>query len=78
MTVNRYLFQSPSASQVQVGRLDPSVKKDDTSTSANTSQQMNTSVKQAQPVHPTKIDSESTVQDVQPTTTTTPLLDVYA
>ena len=31
MQVNQYLFQSPSSSQVQIGRRDTSVKQEDTS-----------------------------------------------
>jgi len=80
MTVNRYLFQSPSSSPVQVGRLDPSVKQEDTSssTSTNNSQQLNTSAKKTQPVHSTQVQSANTVQNVSPNVSSTPLLDVYA
>ena len=80
MTVNRYLFQSPSSSQVQVGRPDPSVKQDDksSSSSTNNSQQLNTSSQKTQPVHPTQVDTANTVQNISPVVGDTPLLDVYA
>ena len=80
MTVNRYLFQSPSSSPVQVGRLDPSVKQEDTSSSASTnnSQQLNTSSQKTQPVHPTQVDTTNTAQKAAPSVGDTALLDVYA
>ena len=36
MEVSRYLFQSPSPNQVQIGRLDPSVSKESTSKNSET------------------------------------------
>ena len=81
MTVNRYLFQSPSTSQVQIGRLDPSVKQEDksSSSSANTSAQLDTSSQKSQPVSPVQTESANTVQDVAPVVNSSaPLLDVYA
>ena len=35
MEVERYLFQSPSPHQVQIGRPDPTVQKDESSTGSN-------------------------------------------
>ena len=77
MTVNRYLFQSPSSSQVQVGRPDPSVKQDDAS-STSSSQQLDTSSKKTQPVHETQVQSADTLQNVSVDVSEAPLLDVYA
>jgi len=80
MTVNRYLFQSPSSSQVQVGRPDPSVKQEDTSnTSSNNSAQLDTSSQKSQPVRPVQTESINAVEEVPSTLSAgTPLLDVYA
>jgi len=79
MTVNRYLFQSPSTSQVQIGRPDPSVKQEDTSSSSSTSTQLDTSSQKSQPVNPIQTESANTVQEVAPIVSAdTPLLDVYA
>jgi len=76
MTVNRYLFQSPSSSQVQIGRPDPSAKQEQTNT--NTSQQLDTFSKKAQPVHETQVKSENIVQNISADVSEAPLLDVYA
>jgi len=64
MTVNRYLFQSPSASQVQVGRPDPSVKQEDT----KSSQELEKNEKSTSLTNETQLDSISSSH----------LLDVYA
>jgi len=71
MTVNRYLFQSPSASQVQIGRLDPSVKQENTTSnsSSNNTTQLDITSQKSQPVNPLQTQSVNT---------DTPLLDVYA
>ena len=71
MQVNQYLFQSPSTSQVQVGRLDPTSKEEETSTTQSTqsSADFSTSVQQTQPVHPTQVETANTTQH---------LLDIYA
>jgi hypothetical protein len=71
MTVNRYLFQSPSSSQVQIGRLDPSVKQEDTSSST----QLDTSSQKSQ-VNP--LQTQNTTAEVEPTVSSDALLDVYA
>ncbi len=77
MQVNQYLFQSPSTSQVQVGRLDPSSK--ETEKPAETSsQQQGVKSLQQQPAHPTQVESTNTTQQTQPTVSSQQLLDVYA
>ncbi len=68
MQVNQYLFQSPSTSQVQVGRLDPASKEENTQTTQS-SADFSVSVKQTQPVHPTQVETTNTTQR---------LLDIYA
>ena len=70
MTVNSYLFQSPSPNQVQVGRLDPnSAQEKDTSSSPNT---QNTALQ-------AKADTfiATNTQEVKPTITANSI-DVYA
>jgi len=77
MQVNQYLFQSPSSSPVQVGRLDPaSVEKETTSniTTAN----LDTSSSKSQPVHSTQVELAQTAQTEAPTISSNKLLDVYA
>jgi len=71
MQVDKYVFQSPSTSQVQVRRLDPASKEEDTSTSQSeqSSASFSTSSNQTQPVHPTEVESSNTTQR---------LLDIYA
>ncbi len=71
MNVAQYTFQSPSASQVQVGRLDPSSVKTETTTQkapTNT----NETVNEAQSFAATQ------VKEVTPTVDSERLLDVYA
>ena len=70
MNVAQYTFQSPSTSQVQVGRIDPSSVKEEKSQSA--------------PANTNAIQNEANsfaatqVQEVIPTVDTSRLLDVYA
>jgi len=74
MTVNQYLYQSPSTSAVQVGRLDPSTKQEDTS-SSQSAPNTNETAQKAQAFAATQ------VQEVTPTVSTnptSPLLDTYA
>lgn len=76
MTVNRYLFQSPYTSQVQVGRPDPSVKQEQgtqtQSTGAELLQTTNQTVQEA------KSFEVAQVSEVKPTVDSAQLLDVYA
>jgi len=75
MTVQRYLFQSPSSSQVQIGRPDPSVQKEDTSTASSSAQASipNETLTKAQSFQ------ASQVNEVTPTVqSSSSLLDVYA
>ncbi len=76
MQVNQYLFQSPSTSQVQVGRLDPSSK--ETERTSETTSQQNIAISKQQPVHPTQVETTSVEQSVEPTISSKQLLDVYA
>ena len=80
MTVNRYLFQSPSSSQVQIGRLDPSVKQEDktTASGSNTSTQLDTTSQKSQSVNPIQTQNVSSVEDIAPVVSDAQLLDVYA
>ena len=74
MQVNRYIFQSPYSNQVQIGRPDPSLSSEQT-TSENTSGLMestNTSLQNAQSFQATQVG------DVVPTVSGDSLLDVYA
>jgi len=70
MNVAQYTFQSPSSSQVQVGRLDPSSVKEQKTQSApsNTNETQNAAQSFAQ----------TQVKDVTPTVNSQQLLDVYA
>ncbi|MEA2072851.1 MAG: hypothetical protein U9O86_04640 [Campylobacterota bacterium] len=71
MNVAQYTFQSPSASQVQVGRLDPSsVKTETTTQKAPTS--TNETLQEAKSFEATQ------VKEVTPTVESERLLDVYA
>lgn len=46
MDVSRYLFQSPSPQQVQIGKPDPSVQKEETTAETETQQQETVQVPQ--------------------------------
>ena len=74
MTVDRYLFQSPYSSQVQVGRRDPSVKQegDAQSSSAELPKSTNATLQKAQSFQATQIS------EVKPTVDSAALLDIYA
>ena len=74
MTVNRYLFQSPYSSQVQVGRPDPSVKQEQgtQSSSAELPKSTNTTLQKAQDFQATQVG------EVKATVESTKLLDIYA
>ena len=73
MTVERYLFQSPSSHQVQIGRPDPSVKKEDTNSKTSTEQANipDQTVQKAQSFQ------ASQVSEVTPTVQSDRLLDIY-
>ncbi|SFV66574.1 hypothetical protein MNB_SM-4-1217 [hydrothermal vent metagenome] len=68
MQVAQYTFQSPSTSQVQVGRLDPSSVKEDQTLSSSVT---NPALAEAQSFTATQ------VQEVKPTVTVNSI-DVYA
>lgn len=70
MNVTQYTFQSPSSSQVQVGRLDPSTVKEQKTQSAPTN--TNTTQNEA------KSFAATQVKAVTPTVESLRLLDVYA
>lgn len=79
MEVAQYLFQSPSSSSVQVGRLDPSSKQEESSskTSENTAaQEAPVQVKTAAEI--ITGTSANTVENISPTVSSKQLLDVYA
>ena len=71
MTVERYLFQSPSSSQVQIGRPDPSVKKEDSSVKTSGESIPNTLEQKAQTFEAAQ------VKEVEPTVEPNRLLDIY-
>ncbi len=72
MTVGaQYIFQSPYSSSVQVGRPDPSVKKEETQTSDLPSM-TNKTQEDAQAFE------ASQVSEVKPSVESAQLLDVYA
>lgn len=76
MNVGSYIFQSPYSSQVQVGRPDPSVKREDSSSASALSGQsapvVNETLSSAQSFEATQIS------EVTPTVESNQLLDVYA
>lgn len=72
MQVAQYLFQSPSTSQVQIGRLDPSTKED---TSTNTQQQSAVPAKTAAEIMTGK---SVETPEITPKVNPNQLLDVYA
>ncbi|MCD6172160.1 MAG: hypothetical protein J7J96_00035 [Sulfurimonas sp.] len=74
MTVERYLFQSPYSSSVQVGRPDPSVKKEDTSQSSSSESPSVTN----QTLQDTKSFQATQISEVKSSVDSTHLLDVYA
>ena len=74
MQVNRYIFQSPYSSQVQVGRPDPSVGSEQKAQqdTSGLMQSTNTSLQNAQSFQATQVG------EVTPTVTSDNLLDIYA
>ncbi len=73
MNVSSYIFQSPYSGQVQVGRPDTSVQKESSSSeSDDTSLTRVSTTAQEAPTDSTQ------VEEVQATTESTPLLDIYA
>ena len=76
MNVSSYIFQSPYSSQVQVGRPDPSVKREDSASASASSAQsapvVNEVVSEAESFEATQTSA------VAPTVSSDNLLDVYA
>ena len=68
--VTQYLFQSPSSNPVQVGRLDPSSKKEDVSVQSK-------DTKTDQVAQNLQNFESQKLQDIKPVDTTK-LLDIYA
>jgi hypothetical protein len=77
MTVNRYIFQSPYSSQVQVGRPDPSAtSKEETSSVSTAILKGPDQVQQRAPAfQSTPVEKTETVQ---PTNDISQLLNLYA
>jgi len=75
MNVGSYIFQSPYSSQVQVGRPDPSVKKED-SPSSSSAQQSASVVNET--LSKAKSFESTQVSEVKPVVKSENLLDVYA
>ena len=75
MNVASYLYQSPSSSAVQVGRLDPSSAKEETSTVSSSSASLDTST-------PVQKEAQSFVatqtNEVSPSVESEHILDIYA
>jgi len=74
MTVNRYLFQSPYSNSVQIGRPDPSVKKEESG--QDTAAELPVSTNQT--FQDAKNFQASQVSEVTPVVDSAHLLDVYA
>ncbi len=70
MQVAQYTFQSPSTSQVQVGRLDPSTVKEEASTTSSMDVP-NKSVSDAETL------KASQISEVAPAVSSEHLLDIY-
>jgi len=70
MTVDRYIFQSPYSSAVQVGRPDPSVKKESDASSAELPKALNETVQKAQ-------SFQETQKGEVKTTVSSNKLDIY-
>jgi len=71
MNVTQYLYQSPSTSAVQVGRLDPNSKQEETNASSGP-QIKDETLQQAE------VFAATQVKEVTPTVNSNQLLDVYA
>ena len=69
MDVTRYTFQSPYPSQVQIGRPDPSAKKDESSSNPAVDKAKDYSLQTTEAVQP---------KEVTPTVKSDQLLDTYA
>jgi len=76
MNVERYIFQSPYSSSVQVGRPDPSVKKEDTGGTTQSASANITSTNQT--LQDAKSFQATQTNEVKATVEPTHLLDVYA
>jgi len=77
MTVDRYIFQSPYSSQVQVGRPDPSAtSKEQTSSASTEILKGPDQVQQQAPAF--QSTSVEKTEVVQPTSDSTQLLNLYA
>jgi len=74
MQVAQYTFQSPSSSQVQIGRLDPSSKEDVTDQSASAQSTSSTN----ETLQDDKSFETTPVLEVNPAVKSEQLLDLYA
>ena len=76
MNVSSYLFQSPSPQQVQIGRPDPSVAKENTDTQNSSKESSSESVVVPQEVQniQTKNPEDIALKSMDPTR----VLDLYA
>lgn len=73
MTVERYLFQTPYSSQVQYGRPDPSVEKEEVAQNTDSeAPNTNETSQKAQ-----QLQSSQTTE-VEPKVSSSKLLDIYA
>lgn len=73
MEVARYLFQSPYSNQFQIGRPDPSVKKEDDSSQTKLSPAISKTPEQW-----LKNEASNPQSSITPTIESTQLLDTYA
>lgn len=74
MNVSSYLFQSPYSSPVQVGRVDPSAKQEDTKPQSDTASAPQTDQKRQE----AQTFAASQVKEVKPVVQSEKLLDTYA
>ena len=74
MNVAQYLFQSPYSSAVQVGRLDPNSKQEESSVSAQSAPTMTQSKPQPKALPVEVVPAQETKPSAEPTR----LLDVVA
>jgi len=75
MNVTKYLFTSPYPNQIQIGRLNPSSKKEDDSTNSSDSQLLKTT---NETLNKAQFFQATQVKEVKPTVDSSPLLDTYA
>jgi len=75
MNTIQYIFQSPYASPVQVGRPDPSSVKESSSSGTDTASLLKST---NQTVQKADLAKESMVSEVKPSVSSTKVLDTYA